>query len=57
MYHREEILPPVINTYNTNAIVSPSFSKPPPCLTNKSDIVYVNGIISFSKTLQKCVEN
>jgi hypothetical protein len=32
-------------------------SNSPPCLTNKSDLVYINGIISLSKTLQKCVEN
>jgi hypothetical protein len=32
-------------------------SKPPPCITNESELVYVNGVISVIGTFANCLRN
>ena len=36
----------------------PNFEdKPPPCISNETQLAYINGMISSSQTLYNCIEN
>ncbi len=36
---------------------APTSAPPPPCITNESDIVYVNGLISATQTFYNCLQS
>lgn len=36
---------------------APTPAPPPPCITNESDIAYVNGLISATQTFYNCLQN